>query len=142
MQERENYFILLGLKPSVIDNVIIEEKINDIEKKWKDRANKTGKTEHKKFVDIIPDIRDVMLNPEKRRAEAKDALIAEVLDSAKLENLKKSLPENYIKIEEALTHYKYTDIYDFLSRDPESDTAQGVSIFQIQLNHYWNILKI
>jgi len=115
---RENYYVLLGLDASISDQIKIEAKINEMERKWKDLVTKLNKPEHKRLLELVPDIRKRMLNPETRRAEAKTALIVSAIDPAKHEAARKALPESYVKIEEALKHNNFTDIYDFLSRNP------------------------
>ena len=123
--KKENYFELLGLDPSESNQSVIESKINEQEKKWRDLVTKLGKPEHKRLLELVPDIRDKMLNPEKRKAEAQAAILASAIDTAKLDAVRKALPDNYAKIEESLGHLKYTDIYDFLSRDPASGNRTG-----------------
>ncbi|GEM_PF-3400074 len=122
---RENYYVLLGLKGSVSDRQAIEAKINEMEKKWKDLVTKLGRPEHKRYLELVPDIRKRMLNPDTRAKEAKAAVIISAIDPSLYEAARKALPETYQKIEEGLAHAKVTDMYDFLSRDPASGQRRG-----------------
>jgi len=123
--QKENYYILLGLDPSVTDQVAVDEKINEMEKKWRDLVNKLNKPEHKRLLELVPEIRKRLSDPVQRKAEAKAAVFAAAIDPAKLEQAEKALPGNYGKIPESLAHLNYTDVYDFLSREPASGIRTG-----------------
>ena len=122
---KENYYELLGLEPSEDNPQIIEARINEMEKKWKDLAIKLNKAEHKRLVELIPDIRKRMMNPESRRTEAQAAIIAGAINPTKHEAARKSLSESYSHIEDMLNHFEYIDIYDFLSRNPANNSKIG-----------------
>jgi len=122
---KENYFILLGLSPSISDINVINARIDEMEKKWKDRVTKLDDFECKRFLSLLADIRETMRDPKRRRAEAEAAVFASANDPSALEALRKSLPDNYANIEKYLTHLAYADIYDFLNSDPVSGNRTG-----------------
>lgn len=122
---RENDFVLLGLKPSESDRRVIEAKINEMEKKWRDLVAKLGRPEHKRYLERIPDIRERMLNADTRAKEARAAILVAEIDSSAYAAAQKNLPESYRKIEDGLKLGQYTDIYDFLGRDPASGLRCG-----------------
>jgi len=124
-KKKDNFYVLLGLDPSVSDKKVIEDKINEMEKKWRNLVNRTGKPEYKRLLDRVPEIKECLENPVTREAEAKAALFAYALDPSKFDSAKEALPENYTKIEEFLQHNEFKDIYEFLGCDPASGDKSG-----------------
>src|SRR5918912_3176767 len=77
MQERPNYYLLLGLAPSVDDWAVIDARILEKKRQWaKDKAmgNPAARRKAEHYLSLIKDIEETLKNPEARRQEAKDAL--------------------------------------------------------------------
>ena len=74
--ERENYYLLLelSLEPAEKDINIIEEAIKKKQAQWsRYRNHPTKAIKSKQYIDMIPEIRRVMSDPELRHKEARDA---------------------------------------------------------------------
>jgi len=137
-EKRGNYFLLLGLDPDA-DIAAIEAKIKEVEKRWQNSAKVAAaskKAEYIRRIEMLPDIKEVMLyNVDKRKKEAKDAVIAAAIDTSKLESAKKALPSSYFtEIEEGLLRLSYTDIYDFLSRNPVKNEIERSFSYNFKTN--------
>ena len=74
---RKNYFGVLELNPSDYNPDEIETKINEMEQRWKDSAVTDWK--YRYYLEEIPNIRAVMLTPEKCKVEAAKAAAAETI---------------------------------------------------------------
>ena len=75
--DRENFFELLELsvEPPENDPKVIEEAIKKKQAQWsRFRNHPTKGIQAKKFIGLLPEIRRVMLDPELRKEEVKDAL--------------------------------------------------------------------
>ena len=73
---RENYFKLLDLSvdPPEMDQNIIVEALQRKRAEWTESLKHPAKSvEAKKYIDLIPEIRKVMFDPDLRQKEVKDA---------------------------------------------------------------------
>lgn len=74
MNDRDNYYILLGLDPSVRDEASIAKAIKNKQAEWsRDRNNPTKAVEAKRNMSKLKDIEIVLKDPQKRNDEAENA---------------------------------------------------------------------
>lgn len=74
--DRENYYLLLelSLEPAEKDINVIEETVKKKQAQWsRYRNHPTKAIKSKQYIDMIPEIRRVMTDPELRHKEARDA---------------------------------------------------------------------
>lgn len=74
--EKENYYLLLELsvEPAEKDPQVIEEALKKKQSQWsRYRNHPTKAIQAKQYIDLIPEIRKVMTNPELRQKEAVEA---------------------------------------------------------------------
>jgi len=69
-----NFFLLLELEPEEKDVQIIKNQISKKQTDWSKQSNHPTKgQEYKRNLDLLPQIQEVMLNPQKRAKEANEA---------------------------------------------------------------------
>ena len=119
--DRENFYKLLKLDPSENDEATILATIEKYVNIWKDNQNRggMGRAKWAGYLDLVPEIKRVMLDPRLRQAEAEKAK-----DEAANKDTNKEYEKwasDFVKsqLETELIERGLLSIYDFLSQDSE-----------------------